>query len=253
MKVVVGKAYRHQTPVFAREIRSVIFRPYWDVPSSILRAEVIPHLEKNPFYLAENSYEIVDKKGKVVSEGTLSHEIEEQLRSGALAVRQKPGPENALGLVKFEIPSRYDVYLHGTPATALFSRSRRDFSHGCIRVEDPVSLAAWVLRDKPGWTTDKIRTAMSGDKTIQVKLDKPIPVMILYSTAVVMEDGEVRFFDDIYGHDAALERALAKGYPYSNGADVPAGRMAVPAASDAEKEFPMSKIRMTSTCEENCR
>jgi murein L,D-transpeptidase YcbB/YkuD len=224
MKVVVGRAYRHQTPVFASEIRSVIFRPYWDVPSSILRAELIPHFEKNPFYFSENSYEIVDKNGRVVSEETDSQEIEQRMRAGELGVRQKPGPENALGLLKFDIPSRYDVYLHGTPATQLFSRSRRDFSHGCIRVEDPVALAEWVLRDKPGWAVDDIRTAMNGDKTIQVKLDKPIPVLILYSTAVVMEDGEVRFFDDIYGHDAALERALAEGYPYSSSADFPAGR-----------------------------
>jgi murein L,D-transpeptidase YcbB/YkuD len=224
MKVVVGRAYRHQTPVFASEIRSVIFRPYWDVPSSILRAELIPHFEKNPSYFSENSYEIVDKNGRVVSEGTVSEEIEQRLRAGVLGVRQKPGPENALGLVKFDIPSRYDVYLHGTPATQLFSRSRRDFSHGCIRAEDPVALAEWVLRGKPAWTVDNIQTAMNGDKTIQVKLDKPIPVLILYSTAVVMEDGEVRFFEDIYGHDAALERVLAEGYPYSSSADFPAGR-----------------------------
>lgn len=224
MKVVVGRAYRHQTPVFASEIRSVIFRPYWDVPSSILQAELIPHLEKDPFYFAENSYEVVDKNGRVVSEGTVDDEIEHQLRSGRLGVRQKPGPENSLGLVKFDIPSRYGIYLHSTPATELFSKSRRDFSHGCIRVEDPVALVEWVLGSKSAWTADSIRAAMNGDKTIQVKLDKPIPVLILYSTAVVMEDGEVRFFDDIYGHDAALEGALAEGYPYSTGEDVPAGR-----------------------------
>jgi len=94
--------------------------------------------------------------------------------------------------------------------TTLFSRARRDFSHGCIRVEDPVTLAAWVLRDKPEWTRDRIKAAMNGDNTVVVDLDKPIPVLILYGTAVVLEDGEVRFFDDIYGHDAALEQALAK-------------------------------------------
>ena len=103
--------------------------------------------------------------------------------------------------------------MHGTPATELFSRSRRDFSHGCIRVEDPVALAQWILRDQPSWTEESIRAAMDGDKTLQVKLDRPIPVLILYSTAVVAEDGEVRFFDDIYGQDAALERALAEEDP----------------------------------------
>jgi murein L,D-transpeptidase YcbB/YkuD len=209
MKVVVGVAYEHQTPVFASVIKSVIFRPYWDVPSSILESELLPHLKKNPFYLAQNSYEIVDRKGMVVSEGIVNEAIEEKLRLGDLRVRQKPGPENSLGLVKFDIPSPYDVYMHGTPATELFSRSRRDFSHGCIRVEDPVALAQWVLRDQLGWSEDSIRAAMNGEQTLQVKLDRPIPVLILYSTAVVMEDGELRYFDDIYGQDATLERALS--------------------------------------------
>jgi murein L,D-transpeptidase YcbB/YkuD len=117
--------------------------------------------------------------------------------------------------VEFDIPSRYDIYLHGTPATQLFSMSRRDFSHGCIRVEAPAALAEWVLRSNPEWTEQGIRDAMNGDDTVEVKLQKPIPVLILYSTAVVMEDGEVHFFDDIYGHDAVLARALARGYPYS--------------------------------------
>jgi murein L,D-transpeptidase YcbB/YkuD len=208
MKVVVGRAYRHQTPVFASQIRSVIFRPYWYVPSSIVRAELIPHLAKNPFYLYENSYEIVDKNGTVANEGAVNESIEEQLRSGDLRVRQRPGPKNTLGLVKFDIPSRYDVYMHGTPSTELFARSRRDFSHGCIRVEDPVALAEWVLRDEPGWDEEKIRSATNGDRTVQLNLVRPIPVLILYGTAVVMEDGEVHFFDDIYGRDAALESAL---------------------------------------------
>ena len=141
--------------------------------------------------------------------------MKKQLYSGKLAIRQRPGQDNSLGLVKFDMPNVYDVYMHGTPATQLFSRSRRDFSHGCIRVEDPVALAAWVLRDKPEWDTDHILGAMNGDKTFRVSLTRPIPVLILYGTAIVTEDGEIHFFDDIYGHDAALEQALAKGYPYS--------------------------------------
>jgi murein L,D-transpeptidase YcbB/YkuD len=182
-----------------------------------VESELLPHLQKNPFYLAQNSYEIVDKKGTLFSGGIVDRAIEEKLRSGDLRVRQKPGPQNSLGLVKFDIPSPYDVYMHGTPATELFSRSRRDFSHGCIRVEDPVALAQWVLRDQPSWTEESIRAAVDGDKTLQVKLDRPIPVLILYSTAVVAEDGEVRFFDDIYGQDAALERALADEDPLNTG------------------------------------
>ncbi len=221
MKVVVGKAYGHQTPVFASEIKSVIFRPYWNVPQSILEAELIPHLEKNSSYFSENSYEIVDKNERVVSEGTLNEEVEAQLRAGKLRVRQTPGLQNALGLIKFEFPNEYDVYMHGTPAKQLFSRTRRDFSHGCIRVEDPVVLAKWVLQGMPEWTEDSIRSAMNGEKTMEVKLKEPIPVLILYSTAVVLEGGEVHFFDDIYGLDAVLERALAQGVPYATGAELP--------------------------------
>jgi len=213
MNVVVGKAYGHQTPVFANAIRSVIFRPYWNVPQSILEAELIPQLEKNPSFFSENSYEIVDKDDRVVSEGPVSEEVEAQLLAGKLSVRQTPGPQNALGLVKFEFPNRYDVYMHGTPAQALFSRSRRDFSHGCIRVEDPVKLANWVLQDMPEWTGESIRSAMNGEETMEVKLAEPIPVLIFYSTSVVLEGEEPHFFDDIYGLDADLERALAQHVP----------------------------------------
>jgi L,D-transpeptidase YcbB len=105
--------------------------------------------------------------------------------------------------------------MHGTPATELFARARRDFSHGCIRLEDPAALAAWVLRDKPGWDIDRIRATMNGDQTVQLQLAKPIPVLILYSTAVVEPDGEVSFFDDIYGDDADLEKTLAVACPHS--------------------------------------
>ncbi len=213
MKVVVGKAYGHQTPVFANEIKSVIFRPYWNVPQSIMKAELIPHLNKDPSYFSQHSYEIVDQNQRVVSEGAVSQEVKAQLRAGKLRVRQTPGPQNALGLLKFEFPNEYDVYMHGTPARQLFSRSRRDFSHGCIRVEDPVKLAKWVLQGMPEWTEDRIQSAMNGDLTMAVKLKVPIPVLIFYSTAVVLEGGDVHFFDDIYGLDADLERALAQDVP----------------------------------------
>jgi L,D-transpeptidase YcbB len=208
MKVVVGRAYSHQTPVFASSIKSVIFRPYWNVPLSIVRAELLPHIKQDPAYLAKNSYEVVDKTGIVVVQGAISIQVKLQLGSGKLRIRQTPGPNNALGLLKFDFPNPHDVYMHGTPAMELFSRSRRDFSHGCIRVEDPVALAAWLLRDTPEWTTDHIRAATLEDKTFRVELEKPVPVLIVYGTAVVMEDGEVHFFHDIYGQDAALEQAL---------------------------------------------
>jgi L,D-transpeptidase YcbB len=214
MRVVVGRAMRTQTPVFANNMRYLIFRPYWLVPPSIQRAELVPKTRRDPDYLADHGFEVVDGSGNVVPSSPATDEVISGLRSGALSIRQLPGPKNALGLVKFMFPNQYNVYMHGTPEQELFARSRRDFSHGCIRVEDPVALAAWVLRDKPEWTVDRIRATMNGDTTVQVNLDKPVPVLILYSTAVVEPDGEVRFFDDIYGYDASLARVLANGYPY---------------------------------------
>ena len=216
MKVVVGRAYQHKTPVFDSQLKSVIFRPYWNVPLSIQQKELVPQIKKNSSYLRKNSYEIVDSRGNVVSDDDVSDELLQKLRSGKLAVRQRPGPENALGLIKFEFPNQYDVYMHDTPAKHLFARSRRDFSHGCIRVEDAVALAAWVLKDNPEWAPENIRAAMNGEETLRVAVKHPIPVLILYGTAVVLEDGVVRFYEDIYGYDADLERALAESALKSN-------------------------------------
>ena len=216
MRVVVGKAYGHQTPVFADYMRYIIFRPYWEVPLSIQFAELVPKIRRDRDYLADHGFEVTTRSGTVVTDGAVSDDVFSKLRSGALSIRQKPGPKNALGLVKFIFPNRYSVYLHSTPVPELFLKARRDFSHGCIRVQKPVELAAWVLRNKPEWTVDKINAAMNGDRTIQVNLDKPIPVLILYTTAVVEPDGEVRFFKDIYHYDSVMDQALASGYPYSS-------------------------------------
>jgi murein L,D-transpeptidase YcbB/YkuD len=214
MNVVVGKAYGHDTPVFGDTMEYVIFRPYWEVPYSITKAEMIPHIVRDPDYLAKKGFEVVDSKQNVVSEGTVTPEVLAQLRAGKLFVRQKPGPKNALGLAKFIFPNSYNVYMHDTPATEFFAKSRRDFSHGCIRLERPADLAAWVLRNNPGWTPERIHAAMNGTTTQQVNLTHPIPVLILYATVIVLDDGVVHFYDDIYGHDAALDKVLAKGYPY---------------------------------------
>jgi murein L,D-transpeptidase YcbB/YkuD len=214
MNVVVGKAYNHSTPVFTNKMQYLVFRPYWNVPSSIARSELLPAVQRDSNYLAKKGFEVVDARQNVVGSGTVTPEIIQQLRAGKLFIRQKPGPTNSLGLIKFIFPNDYSVYMHDTPATEFFSRSRRDFSHGCVRLEKPADLAALVLRGTPGWTMERIRAAMNGDKTQQVNLAKPIPVLILYGTVIVNEDGIVHFYDDIYGHDAALEKALAKGYPY---------------------------------------
>jgi murein L,D-transpeptidase YcbB/YkuD len=215
MNVIVGKAYRHETPVFERDMKYVVFRPYWNVPPSIQRSEIVPAIRKDRDYIAKKHYEVVTPQGSVVTSGTISDDVLQQLSAGKLLVRQKPGPSNALGLVKLMFPNEYNVYLHSTPSQQLFSQSRRDFSHGCIRVEKPAELAAWVLRDKPEWSLERVRAAMqTGKDNLQVNLTNPVPVLILYGTAVVDEQNEVHFFDDIYGHDADLEKVLARGYPY---------------------------------------
>jgi L,D-transpeptidase YcbB len=215
MNVVVGKAVRNETPVFADVMKYLIFRPYWNVPLSITRGEIIPALQKDGGYLAKKNFEVTDQSGKIVTSGAVSADVLAQLRSGKLLVRQRPGPSNSLGLVKFIFPNEHNVYLHDTPAQSLFAQSRRDFSHGCIRVGKPADLAAWLLRDQPKWTPDAVKAAMqSGPDNQQVNLTPPIPVVIIYLTAVVEEDGEVYFFNDIYGHDQRLNAVLAKGPPY---------------------------------------
>jgi len=214
MNVVVGKAYGHNTPIFTDTMEYVIFRPYWSVPYSIVRAEFLPHIAKDPDYLAKKGFEVVDSRQKVITSGTVTSELLEQLRAGKLFIRQTPGPKNSLGLVKFIFPNNFDIYFHDTPERAFFSKSRRDFSHGCIRLERPADLAVWVLRNNPGWDMDRVRATMNGTTTQQVNLTHPIPVLIVYATVIVTEDGLVHFYDDIYGHDAALEKVLEKGYPY---------------------------------------
>jgi murein L,D-transpeptidase YcbB/YkuD len=215
MGVVVGKAYDHDTPVFGDTMDYVIFRPYWNVPYSIARSEFFSRIARDPNYLASKGFAVVDSKQNVVASGAVTNEVLEQLRAGKLFVRQNPGPKNSLGLVKFIFPNDFNVYMHDSPEQELFSRSRRDFSHGCVRLEKPADLAAFVLRDIPGWDMEHVRAAMKeGGSNRQVNLPRPIPVLIVYGTAVVPEDGLVHFYDDIYGHDKALDQVLQKGYPY---------------------------------------
>ena len=214
MNVVVGKAYGHTTPVFSDTMEYVVFRPYWSVPYSIAKAEFLPHIARDPDYLAKKGFEVVNSRQEVVTSGTVTSDVLEQLRRGKLFIRQTPGPKNSLGLAKFIFPNNYNIYFHDTPEQTLFRKSRRDFSHGCIRLEKPADLAVWVLRNNPGWAPDRVHAAMNGATTQQVNLVHPIPVLILYATVIVTEDGIVHFYDDIYGHDAALEKVIEKGYPY---------------------------------------
>jgi murein L,D-transpeptidase YcbB/YkuD len=214
--VIIGKAYGHKSPVFQKEIQYVVFRPYWDVTPTIQRSEIVPHIQKDPSYIAKHNFEVVTPQGEVVTDNQVSPEVLEGIKSLHLMVRQKPGKTNSLGLVKIIFPNPDNVYLHGTDVPELFSQDVRDFSHGCIRVEKPAELAAWVLRNNPGWDLERVRATMHGDKdNLQVNLTTRIPVLIVYGTAAVNEENQIRFFDDIYGYDAELEKALAAGYPYA--------------------------------------
>jgi murein L,D-transpeptidase YcbB/YkuD len=215
MTVDVGDEY-DRTPVLEGEIEYLVFRPYWGVPLNIQRDEIVPNIKDDPDYLSENHFEVINPDGETVSNGRVSSEVLQQLRAGKLHVRQKPGPDNSLGLLKFVFPNRYDVYLHDTPAWGhYFAAPDRNISHGCIHLKEPAQLAAWVLRDKPKWTLERVQKAMlAGQDNLRVNLAKPVPVLILYMTAAVREDGDINFYRDIYGYDAQLRQALNKGYPY---------------------------------------
>ena len=211
MGVVVGRALNTQTPVLFEEMRYLVFRPYWNVPRSIVRNDVLPALARDPDYLRRNNMELVRGAGDDAQAVAASNENLAALREGGLRLRQRPGPKNSLGLVKFIFPNDANVYLHDTPATQLFGRARRDFSHGCVRVEEPVALAQWVLKDQPDWTRERIQAAMAGTSPLRVDLLQRLPVILFYMTAMVMPaDQGLHFADDIYGHDTKLARALAR-------------------------------------------
>jgi murein L,D-transpeptidase YcbB/YkuD len=211
MRVVVGKVMgEHQTPVFTHMMKYLVFRPYWSVPVDIARKELVPHIEASRGYLASKNFEVTNNKGTVLTDYTAK-----EVAQGAVMVREKPGPKNSLGLVKFIFPNQYDIYLHSTPAVSLFERSRRDFSHGCIRVQKPADLAAWVLEGQGDWDMSKVEEAMNtGPDNRTVSLKNPLPIVIFYLTAIVDEDGQAHFFDDIYGYDQEMQKVFSKGPPY---------------------------------------
>ena len=216
MDVIVGSTVKkHETPVFSADMGYLVFRPYWNIPRSITVKEIVPKAQRNPSYLSRRGYEIVDRFADRAKVYSASPANIARLRSGRLKVRQRPGANNALGLVKFMLPNANSIYLHSTPSKQLFHRSRRDFSHGCIRVQDPVALAEFVLAGQDqDWDPGRIKRAMNGKRSQTVRLKAPIPVYIFYTTAIVREDAQVAFFEDIYGHDTRLQELLEGGYPY---------------------------------------
>ncbi|MDZ5456781.1 L,D-transpeptidase family protein [Azohydromonas lata] len=205
MKVIIGKALDTRTPLLDQDMRAIEFSPYWNVPPSIARGELVPRLRRDPAYWAREGFEFVAADGSV--ESTLTTARLNAVLAGALRIRQRPGPRNALGDIKFVFPNAENIYLHHTPATALFARERRDFSHGCIRVEQPAELAAFVLEGQPGWDAARIREAMARGESSTLRLQRPLPVLIAYGTALV-KGGQAYFFEDLYGHDRVLDAAL---------------------------------------------
>jgi murein L,D-transpeptidase YcbB/YkuD len=205
MRVVVGRATRWQTPLLAGALDRIEFHPDWDVPPRIAREEIAPLAQRNPGYLDAHEMELL--RGNTPVPPT----PENVAAIGAgVRVRQRPGPQNPLGRVKFSFPNPASVYLHDTPTRGVFQRSRRDFSHGCVRLEDAPALALWLLSEVPGWSAERVEQELAGDTSFAVRLPHPVPIFLFYATALAEPDGRILFFDDVYGHDRALERALAE-------------------------------------------
>jgi murein L,D-transpeptidase YcbB/YkuD len=178
MKVVTGKK-DSPTPVLVDRLTTVVFSPYWNIPADIVEKEILPKVEKDPSYLEKNNIEAVDASGRY---------------------RQRPGPGNSLGQVKFLFPNHYNVYLHDTPAQALFDRVERDFSHGCVRLDRPADLAKYILRDQPEWTEARITEAMQSGTEQSVPLKQPLPIYLVYFT-VWEANGALQRVPDVYGLD----------------------------------------------------
>ncbi len=185
MNIVVGKA-ANKTVIFSDELKYIVFSPYWNIPRSIVRNEIYPAMKRSSSYLRRHNMEVTGNSG------------------GLPVVRQKPGRRNSLGRVKFLFPNSYNIYFHDSPAKSLFERERRAFSHGCVRLQQPEELAAYLLKDRPEWTREKIRAAMNRSSDQWVTLDKSVPVFITYFTAWVDNDGLLHFAEDIYGHDKRM-------------------------------------------------
>lgn len=192
MRIVVGDL-AHKTPIFASRLEAVVLNPPWNVPSSIATAEILPRAARDPGYLARNGFRVVDGR-----------------------LQQRPGPQNALGRFKFDLPSPYGVYLHDTPARSVFARTTRTLSHGCMRLEQPEALARWLLAQQ-GWTAAALSAATDTGETRRIVLADPLPLFVVYRTAFVAGD-RLHFAPDVYGWDASLSRALAgAGAPASTG------------------------------------
>lgn len=208
MKVIVGKADNNQTPMLWEEMEYLEFNPYWNIPRSIMTKEILPKMLGNYNFLASEDIELIDRSAGNDSE--YLDNVIDNIKHGKIRGRQRPGKKNPLGKVKFIFPNHADVYLHDTPSKRAFNKDRRDLSHGCVRVEDAVKLAEFVLDDHEGWDTQAIEEAMASPKNHRVTLRHPIPVLFFYTTAMVDQDNKPRFYPDIYDQDMLLRNALNK-------------------------------------------
>ncbi|MGV3709439.1 MAG: L,D-transpeptidase family protein [Gemmatimonas sp.] len=216
MDVAIGGSFDKKTPIFSDTLRTVVFSPYWDVPISISRAEIIPKARKDIKYLAKNRYEIV--QGDLDTSPVLESNNQnlDLVQKGIARIRQLPGASNSLGGVKFLFPNSYNIYFHDTPSRGAFNKARRDVSHGCIRLSQPALLAEFLLKDQGEFTPAVIDSSMKQDKPRRVAVKQPRPVFILYSTAMATQDGKTFFYPDIYGYDNELMKKLDKQYPYAH-------------------------------------
>ncbi len=208
----VGRSYR-QTPVFRDDIRYLVVNPDWTVPRGILRRDILPRIQKDPGYLADQNMRVLTPGGDEVDPAT----VDWARYTGAnfpYIIRQDPGPNNALGRIKIMFPNRHAVYLHDTPARGLYDRTERTFSSGCIRVEDAFELGAILLDDPGQWTPDRLEAAATGNQPRTINLPRPWPVLLLYWTVAVAEDGAVTFRPDVYERDPpVLDRLRAPFSP----------------------------------------
>ena len=199
---ITGSQYR-KTPVFRDDIKYMEFNPTWTVPNSILRKDKLARIRKDSGYLSRNSYSVRDKNGSEISASAVNWSSS----NPAVTLVQRPGPNNALGLVKFMFPNAHSVYLHDTNDHNLFDRNERNLSSGCVRLEQPFEFASLLMEGAPGSSAEKMQSILKSGKTTRVDLPEPMPVLLTYWTAWV-EEGEVHFREDIYERDGPILAAL---------------------------------------------
>lgn len=211
MKVIVGQDF-NSTPIFSDTMEHLVFSPYWNVPNSISTEEILPKAQENPDHLSTNNYELLsgwEEDPKVIDPYSVDWDTL-SADNFPFRIRQKPGPGNALGKVKFMFPNNLSIYLHDTPEGNLFSRDERGFSHGCIRVEEPEDMAVYLLQNKPGYDRKRIKQLMEDGSETIVKLEEKVPVHIIYWTTFVDDNGRLNFSNDIYNFDKAQIKAIEK-------------------------------------------